>query len=358
LALFVVGFIPLIPVANSLNLFLFSYMKKILFLIFLLTSISAFSQKQNHGLVHWLTLEEAQKKAKEQPRPILIDIYTDWCGWCKRMVATTYSDPEVAGYINQNFYPVQFNAETRDTIVYQGQKYVNREPQQNGTHQLTYKFLPESRSYPSTIFMTGDFQNTVNVPGYLESKTIAPILVFYSEKLYAETNINEFMAYFDSTFTPEHRVKQVKQVKWLSMQEALDKNLKSPRKIFVSLTTPDCISCRVMDSTTFTNPAIADYLNQNYYAVKFDATSKDTITILNQKLGSSGYYHTLVQAALKNQPELPALLFFNEKNELITPVPQYVTPKFLEAILVFFKKDVFMTKQFNDFYKDFKGTVK
>src|ERR1700756_3443668 len=74
----------------------------------------------NHGLVKWLTFKEAQEEMKKQPKPLLIDIYTDWCGWCKHMVKTTYSDPNLAGYINTYFYPVQFNAETHDTIEYNG----------------------------------------------------------------------------------------------------------------------------------------------------------------------------------------------------------------------------------------------
>lgn len=326
-----------------------------LYFLFLILVLPAFPQ--SHGLVKWMSIEEAEKKTKDNPKPILIDIYTDWCGWCKRMMATTYSDPQVAGYINQNFYPVAFNAETHDTIRYQGETFVNKEPGKNGTHQLAYKFLPKSRSYPSTIFMDGNMQNSTLVPGYLESNTIAPILVFYKEKLFG-SDINQFMAYFDSTFTPGKSSKQKAQVKWMDFQEALNQNLKKPKKILVDLYLDECISCKVMDSTSFTHPAIAAYINENFYPVRFNARSTDTINLLNQTLVNTGNYHQLAAAALKNKMnDFPALLFFNEKNELITPVPEYMPPKFLEAVLTYFKKDVYLQKQFPDFLKEFKGSI-
>ena len=56
---------------------------------------------------------------------MFIDVYTDWCGWCKRMDASTFKDPTVAAYLNANFYPVKLNAETRDTITFNGKTYTN-----------------------------------------------------------------------------------------------------------------------------------------------------------------------------------------------------------------------------------------
>lgn len=61
--------------------------------------------------IKWHTIEEAIQLASQEPRVIVIDVYTDWCGWCKRMDATTFSDSEVVEFMNKQFYPVKLNAQ-------------------------------------------------------------------------------------------------------------------------------------------------------------------------------------------------------------------------------------------------------
>ncbi|MFT6716831.1 MAG: thiol:disulfide interchange protein, partial [Saprospiraceae bacterium] len=63
-----------------------------------------------NSAIKWLTMEQAYKASRTLDKPIFIDVYTSWCGWCKRMDQTTFRDPVVANYINTNFYPVKFNA--------------------------------------------------------------------------------------------------------------------------------------------------------------------------------------------------------------------------------------------------------
>ncbi len=130
------------------------------------------------GLVKWYTFKEAQELNKKNPRPFLIDVYTDWCGWCKHMIKTTYSDPGLANYINTYFYPIKFNAETKDTIEYNGVRYHNESSAPKTPHQLAKKMLGTSLTYPSTIFVNNNFQFNLLTQGYLEVRKIEPLLVF------------------------------------------------------------------------------------------------------------------------------------------------------------------------------------
>ncbi|MEL6592072.1 MAG: DUF255 domain-containing protein, partial [Bacteroidota bacterium] len=70
--------------------------------------------------VNWVSIEEAAEKASQDGKKILIDMYTDWCGWCKRMDATTYADPAVVKYINDNYHAVKFDAESKEAVTING----------------------------------------------------------------------------------------------------------------------------------------------------------------------------------------------------------------------------------------------
>src|SRR5688572_2747263 len=106
------------------------------FLLIMVSTSLFYSQTKEEGLVKWLSFKEAQEKNKEVKKPFIIDLYTDWCGWCKHMMRTTYSNEGLANYINTYFYPVKFDAETKDTIEYNGKIYKPTSPQPKTPHEL------------------------------------------------------------------------------------------------------------------------------------------------------------------------------------------------------------------------------
>src|SRR5450432_2145217 len=70
--------------------------------------------------VHWMTFEQAVQKNKTEKRRIFIDVFTDWCGWCKVMDKETFNEPQVAKLLNEKFYAVKFNAEQTEDVVFNG----------------------------------------------------------------------------------------------------------------------------------------------------------------------------------------------------------------------------------------------
>ena len=153
-------------------------MKKLLTtLALLLGAISAFSQ------IKWIPFEEAMNLSKQDGKPILIDVYTDWCGWCKRLDATTYKDSAIIGYINEKFHAVKFNAETKESIKYQDSVYVNK----GKTHDLALKLMNGQASYPTTIYIVPQKQIIAPVPGYQTRDNIQPFLFYFGEAVYDMT---------------------------------------------------------------------------------------------------------------------------------------------------------------------------
>jgi len=76
--------------------------------------------------VKWMSFEQAMEKSKSEKRKIFIDVYTDWCGWCKVMDKNTFSEANVAKILNEEFYPVKFNAEQRENIIFNGTTFKPR----------------------------------------------------------------------------------------------------------------------------------------------------------------------------------------------------------------------------------------
>ncbi len=117
--------------------------------------------------IQWLSWEEAMEAMSDSPKKMFVDVYTEWCGWCKRMDANTFTDPAVIEFMNENFYAVKFDAEDRDDAAFQGRTLVFRpDAGRRGVHELAYVLLNGRLGYPSFVYLDEN-QNSVKVsPGY------------------------------------------------------------------------------------------------------------------------------------------------------------------------------------------------
>lgn len=119
------------------------------------------------GTIEWMSWEEAMEANAHNPKKIFVDIYTDWCGWCKHMDRTTFIDAEVVEYMNENFYAVKLNAEAPGDKIYQGQNMTFRQNAgRNGIHELAITLLNGRVGYPSFVFLDEE-QNSLKIsPGF------------------------------------------------------------------------------------------------------------------------------------------------------------------------------------------------
>jgi len=107
--------------------------------------------------VAWHGWNDGLAAASGAGKPVIVDVYTDWCGWCKRMDRDVYARAEVSSYLNQHFVMVRLNAESNERVTYAGHTMAARALA--GGFQVT--------GYPTTIFLRPDGEHLVNVPGYL-----------------------------------------------------------------------------------------------------------------------------------------------------------------------------------------------
>src|SRR6185503_4150425 len=95
-----------------------------LILIFFLISLSSFKvTPSTHDKLAWIDIDQLNVKMKSESKPILIDLYTNWCYWCKVMDKKTYTNSKVISYINEHFYPVKFDAESKEIIKWKNKDY-------------------------------------------------------------------------------------------------------------------------------------------------------------------------------------------------------------------------------------------
>ncbi len=144
--------------------------------------------------VKWYSIQEALELHKENPKKIFIDIYTNWCGWCKKMDATTFSNPVIAEYLNKYYYPVKFNAESKDSVMIGDKTFVNQGQGRRPTHDFAIALLNGQMSYPAFAFMDEELKPLISpLKGYKTASNFEPILYYLGNEIYKEKKYAEFV---------------------------------------------------------------------------------------------------------------------------------------------------------------------
>ncbi|WP_242928280.1 thioredoxin family protein [Pontibacter vulgaris] len=148
------------------------------------------TESKSTAPIKWLSIEEAAARQKVEPRKMVIDVYTDWCGWCKKMDKSTFTDPEVAAYINKNYYAVKLDAEGKEPITLNGRTF-KYNPEYKA-HELAVALLNGQMSFPSTVYLDEEMKMLSPVPGYLDAPAFSRILSYFGENHHKTMSWQEY----------------------------------------------------------------------------------------------------------------------------------------------------------------------
>ncbi|MBN1950915.1 MAG: DUF255 domain-containing protein [Bacteroidales bacterium] len=160
--------------------------------IFLIIAAGFFALNLSAQPVKWYSWEEAIRLNKEEPRKIMVDVYTDWCGYCKVMDRTTFSNEVIASYLNDVYYPVKLDAEGKDSIIYNKYTYKFIPSGNKGVHELAYALLNGELSYPSIVFLNEEVQIIHIQKGYVEPIPFDEIMKYIGGGFYETTPWNDW----------------------------------------------------------------------------------------------------------------------------------------------------------------------
>lgn len=148
--------------------------------------------------IQWLTWEEMQVMQKRKARKVLIDVYTDWCGWCKRMDKNTFQKADIARYVNNNYYAVKFDAEFKDDIIFNGLKYSYVKSGGKGHHELAELILKGRLSFPTVVFLDEGLKVIQPIPGYQDSRSMELIVTYFARDYYKDTPWKKYTTMYNS----------------------------------------------------------------------------------------------------------------------------------------------------------------
>ena len=168
---------------------------KIIFFLF----IGLIAYSTNAQQVNWISWNEATELTETDtiPKKVFVDVYTDWCGWCKKMDKDTFQNEEVAAYMKENFYMVKLNGEDKKPIEYKGKTFKFVPSGRRGYHELAAALLKNKLSYPTTIFLDEKMAILSPVPGYQKPESFLNIAQYFGDNIYLKKDWK--------TYSEEHK---------------------------------------------------------------------------------------------------------------------------------------------------------
>ena len=155
--------------------------------------------------VNWISIDEALELStrKGNNKKILVDIYTKWCRWCERMDRITFQHPKIAEYINKNFYPVKFDAQYAEEVIFKDKTYGNVKNGKKRYHELAIELLRGKMSYPTVVFLDEKMELIQAIVGFKSPRQFEKIATYFGSDYYRKTPWSAFQKSYKTILTAD-----------------------------------------------------------------------------------------------------------------------------------------------------------
>jgi len=182
-------------------------MKNLLLVALFFSSI--FISNAQYTEINWMSLEDAVAAQNKEPRKIIMDMYTTWCGPCKLLDKNTFQNMDVAAYVNKNYYAVKFNAEGNTNVTFNNKKYANpnfdaSKKGRNSQHQLA-SYLGVT-AYPTIIFLDENGGLIAPIKGYHNPNQLEIFLKLFATNKHKEVVTKEQWEQYQKEFKPSFKI--------------------------------------------------------------------------------------------------------------------------------------------------------
>ena len=133
--------------------------------------------------IDWQKYDTGLAQAKKEGKKVFVEFTAKWCGWCKRMHATTFKDPEVVNLLNTYYVSVSVDGDSKDSLNIDG--YITSE------HRLAREY--RVTGYPTYWFLTPEADPIAPVKGYRDANTLGDILDYLKDDQYKTVKYEDFL---------------------------------------------------------------------------------------------------------------------------------------------------------------------
>lgn len=300
--------------------------------------------------VPWLSFSEALAAAEKSGKVVLVDVYADWCGWCRKMQEETYSDAEVKAYLAEHFEVARLNTEEAEiSHAYLDTTFTEQ--------RLAAGF--GATGTPTLVFLESDGSYLTTVPGFQAKEAFMPILEFLGTRVYKEQSFQEFTGEAGPTSeappaaeaqAPAEQPKQYETNTspdgpvWQTFTEAMTKAQANGKIVLVDIYAPWCGWCRKMQHEVYTQDNIKQHLGDYFEVARLNIDDDETMhafrdttlseMILSYSLGAEG---------------TPTTVFLGADGTYITRLPGYANTEQFDKVLRFIGTEAYKEQSFQEF---------